>query len=398
MWEVFELLRLIAASQLMLAIVLLLLNMGKSKSVAWATLLFLSIEAYLLAPLIVSRSHEFPIIAITLLMSDTLPLFLWLLANRLFSDEAEISTQRKVLAIGAASYVCVSAGLKILSDAPQPELFSVSGILIEFIPKLLQIGLVLLAVWEVSIGFREDLVEKRRRLRIGVLAVVSFYALAILIVEIVFYAQMPEFLETVHSGGLVVTVMLACIAMLSIEKGLFLPAEKSSVLMIISDLEEVVDSASVSTRPGLNNGQFGEACMEPTVAGASAGSAEGLVDDSAEDPIFLDLKSRISQGELYKEERLTIRLLADRLSCPEYKLRKVINGRMGYRNFNEFLNHYRIAEASQRLLAENEKHLPILTIALDVGYRSLSTFNKAFKECHGMTPSDFRQKCAGEIV
>ncbi|MEW8662978.1 MAG: AraC family transcriptional regulator, partial [Candidatus Thiodiazotropha sp.] len=35
--------------------------------------------------------------------------------------------------------------------------------------------------------------------------------------------------------------------------------------------------------------------------------------------------------------------------------------------------------------------------ALDVGYRSLTVFNKAFKEIMEMTPTEFRNRHKGEI-
>ena len=62
---------------------------------------------------------------------------------------------------------------------------------------------------------------------------------------------------------------------------------------------------------------------------------------------------------------------------------------MGYRNFNQFLNHYRIEEASRRLL---ESTVPVSTIALDIGYGSLSSFNAAFKARYNMTPTEYRSQ------
>jgi len=45
------------------------------------------------------------------------------------------------------------------------------------------------------------------------------------------------------------------------------------------------------------------------------------------------------------------------------------------------------------LLADAEqRHLPILTIALTVGYNSINPFNRAFRELKGMTPSEFRAR------
>jgi AraC-like DNA-binding protein len=62
-----------------------------------------------------------------------------------------------------------------------------------------------------------------------------------------------------------------------------------------------------------------------------------------------------------------------------------------YRNFNDFLNRYRIDDATARLRDPNSARTPVLTIAMDAGYRSMTTFNKAFKTRHSQTPVEFRQ-------
>ena len=83
------------------------------------------------------------------------------------------------------------------------------------------------------------------------------------------------------------------------------------------------------------------------------------------------------------------------LGHPEHRVRRLINGRLGYRNFTAFLNSYRIPEA-QAILADPEQvRLPILTIALDLGYGSLGPFNRAFKAASGLTPTEFRQQALG---
>ena len=69
---------------------------------------------------------------------------------------------------------------------------------------------------------------------------------------------------------------------------------------------------------------------------------------------------------------------------------------MGYRNFNAFLHAYRIRDACAQLLDPNFARTPILTIALDVGYQSLNTFNRGFRETMGVTPSAYR--AGGEIA
>lgn len=101
------------------------------------------------------------------------------------------------------------------------------------------------------------------------------------------------------------------------------------------------------------------------------------------------LSGIMAQG-YYRTERLTLKMLSEATDIPEYRLRRVINQTLGYRNFNDYINQLRIADASQRLLREPET--PILNISLDVGYRTLSSFNRAFREITGMTPTEYRQK------
>ncbi|HEY0052592.1 MAG TPA: helix-turn-helix domain-containing protein, partial [Caulobacteraceae bacterium] len=66
-------------------------------------------------------------------------------------------------------------------------------------------------------------------------------------------------------------------------------------------------------------------------------------------------------------------------------------GRLGYRNFNAYLNGWRLAEAKAALLDPAQREVPISTIALDAGFNSLGPFNRAFKAAEGATPSEFRE-------
>ena len=77
----------------------------------------------------------------------------------------------------------------------------------------------------------------------------------------------------------------------------------------------------------------------------------------------------------------------------------MINAKLGYRNFNHMLHAYRIAEASAALSDPAQRRLPILTIALSVGYQSINPFNRAFRDLKGTTPSAFRQQAlAGAAI
>ncbi len=102
------------------------------------------------------------------------------------------------------------------------------------------------------------------------------------------------------------------------------------------------------------------------------------------------LVASMEDDNLYREHGLGIGDLAGKLNVPEHQLRALINKGLGYRNFAAFLNQYRLAEAKAALADPEQARTPILTIAMDAGYASLATFNRAFKTEEGTTPSQFR--------
>lgn len=95
------------------------------------------------------------------------------------------------------------------------------------------------------------------------------------------------------------------------------------------------------------------------------------------------------------EQGLTITRLSEIVQVPEHRLRRLINQHMGFRNFSDFLNHHRVEAAKNRLADSSDRHTPVLTIAMELGYGSLGPFNRAFKERTGQTPTEFRRGALG---
>ncbi len=100
----------------------------------------------------------------------------------------------------------------------------------------------------------------------------------------------------------------------------------------------------------------------------------------------------------YRDGSMTIASLAKRLAAPEYRLRQLINQRLGYGNFARFMNSFRLAEARLALADPGQVRVPILTIALDAGFESIGPFNRAFKMQTGETPSEFRKRTLADLV
>nr|WP_309603811.1 helix-turn-helix domain-containing protein [Phenylobacterium sp.] len=101
-------------------------------------------------------------------------------------------------------------------------------------------------------------------------------------------------------------------------------------------------------------------------------------------------------AEGWRREGLSIGTLAGELSVPEHRLRRLINNRLGHRNFADFLNASRIAAARRRLADPAEARTTVAAIAFDLGYGSLGPFNRAFRAATGATPTEWRRQALGE--
>jgi AraC-like DNA-binding protein len=124
---------------------------------------------------------------------------------------------------------------------------------------------------------------------------------------------------------------------------------------------------------------------------ASAQKEYSTVEEAADQKLIDALMRLMADERIYRRENITIGSLALRLGIPEYRLRRLINRRLGYRNFNVFLNNHRIEEAKAALADPTQAEVPIITIAMDAGFQSLGPFNRAFKSLTGLTPSEYRR-------
>ncbi len=113
--------------------------------------------------------------------------------------------------------------------------------------------------------------------------------------------------------------------------------------------------------------------------------------DATDQRLVAALMHLMADERIYRHDNVTIGTLATRLKIPEYKLRRLINQRLGYRNFNVFLNNHRIEEAKAALADPTQAEVPVITIAMDAGFQSLGPFNRAFKATTGVTPTEYRR-------
>jgi AraC-like DNA-binding protein len=135
---------------------------------------------------------------------------------------------------------------------------------------------------------------------------------------------------------------------------------------------------------------------DPAVFGASRRS-EPAADVRAEaaDRLTLQRLEALMGDGGWRREGLTIGALARQLDVPEHRLRRLINGRLGHRNFADFLNAHRIEAAKARLASAAEARTTVAAIAFDLGYGSLGPFNRAFRAATGTSPTEWRRQALG---
>ncbi|MEZ4399964.1 MAG: AraC family transcriptional regulator [Kofleriaceae bacterium] len=95
--------------------------------------------------------------------------------------------------------------------------------------------------------------------------------------------------------------------------------------------------------------------------------------------------ARITAQEWWREPDLDLAELARRLGTNTRYVSRALNEGLGV-SFSEFINRARVDEAKRRLRGPGE----ILAIALEVGFASKASFNRAFKLYAGCTPSAYR--------
>lgn len=139
--------------------------------------------------------------------------------------------------------------------------------------------------------------------------------------------------------------------------------------------------------------QLAEADASPRVHAADAKPAsEGVLDEPTRARLFEAVRQQVEDKALYRDSELTLAGLAEATGLGVHHLSEVLN-QHGGKNFNRFINEYRIEEACRRL-RENESDR-ILDIAMAAGFSSKSTFNTLFRTYTGTTPSQYRQKRSG---
>ena len=221
--------------------------------------------------------------------------------------------------------------------------------------RIAALALVAAGMWQTLAGREADLVESRRRRRLVWAIAAGVWIAALTILSATASHAVRVAAGVVAAGGILVLALGAALLRLRAAPGA---------------AKRLASAAPVET---------------PETAAMTA-----AIDDE-ERALLGRLAALMERERVYREEGFGLARLAQHMKIPEYRLRQLINQRLGQRNFVSFVNGYRLAETMAALADPNQRQVPILTIALDAGFQSIGPFNRAFKAHTGQTPSEFRR-------
>jgi AraC-like DNA-binding protein len=122
---------------------------------------------------------------------------------------------------------------------------------------------------------------------------------------------------------------------------------------------------------------------------SSKPSSDGLLDPETQASILHLVQVQVRELALYRNSELTLASLAEQVGVSVHHLSETLNQYAG-KNFNLFINEYRVSEVCQQLKQEKDRKL--IDLALDAGFSSKSSFNAIFKKLTGKTPSLYRRQ------
>jgi AraC-like DNA-binding protein len=289
----------------------------------------------------------------------------WVFVQALFDDEFVLKPLHAAAWLAAAGL----SGIHCIALAdPASPLAAVTLGLQRSVPLLFAV----LAVVAAAAHWRDDLVEERRRVRIFIVVAGVVYTLAMLVARLASpHGRLSAVTSLIDSVALLVIVAVTAWRLLRVGGSDLFPSAPGSVAAGVHGAAPQLAAGVLAERAGV--------------------AATPLLPDPAEERLAGALQRLMAHERVYRSEDLSVASLAARLVVPEYRLRRLINQRLGHRNFNAYVNGFRLDDARSALADPALRERPVLSIALDAGFQSIGPFNRAFKATTGLTPTEFRR-------
>lgn len=116
-------------------------------------------------------------------------------------------------------------------------------------------------------------------------------------------------------------------------------------------------------------------------------TASHITDDNI---YFKELSFLMKEAKIYRDSGLSLERISKKLNISSNYLSQLVNKLSGS-NFSDYVNSFRIEDAKSKLKDPKFTHYTIISIGLESGFNSKSTFYTAFKKHTGVSPKQYRQ-------
>ena len=269
--------------------------------------------------------------------------FIWWFGLALFDDDFRLGLLAWLgfLLVTIPTLVYRFAELGFIVQIPEPYFYLVTVV------SFLMMGHLSYHVWT---GRKDDVIESRRTGRVYYIHGLILTTVVIMLGDRLVFSEYPQLTHTARAGVIMLMTWWSAFWLLKFQ------SEK----ILFETVTEVTK-------------------ITPAI-------------DPRDEGLHKLLIAEMEENRGFVEPGLTIRDLAEKLNAPEHHLRQLINRGLGFRNFSQFLNSYRIEAVKQAMRQPENSRIPILSLALGVGFNSLAPFNRAFLAATGQTPSQFREE------
>ncbi|MEM7702616.1 MAG: helix-turn-helix domain-containing protein [Pseudomonadota bacterium] len=214
---------------------------------------------------------------------------------------------------------------------------------------VMALGIAIHLIASALLGRGDDLLPDRRSARVYFAAMIAFVTISAAAIEVIFVGEIASLLPTAKVAVIWPAIVWACFWLLSAKTGA---------------LDFKVQAPSSQPKND---------------------------EDQALNAALMEL---MVKEQAFLNPELTIVEVAKKLAVSQHRLRHHINQHLGYTNFSSFINEHRIKAVKHAFNDTESEALSITSIALSNGFKSLSSFNRAFKVHTGQTPREYRQKQA----
>ena len=175
------------------------------------------------------------------------------------------------------------------------------------------------------------------------------------------------FIQMITGGFIVFTFMFVILVILYIQK------RKAHINLIKHNIKAIEDEKQLSV------------CM-----GSISKYTNSNLDDKKKQKLLDELIALMEKEKCYLNSKFSIEDLAKKLDTNRQYISQLINETF-HKNFNHFVNEYRIKEARLLLVDSNNNKYSIEGISATVGFNNRTSFITSFKKYTGVTPSFFKK-------